>query len=94
VRDHSGGFVDDNDFAVFVNDVERNVFGNGVNDRRGGNLANNLFARSDAVAGFDRFTVDRDVAAADRALNRRSARFAEPGRQEEIKALIFGFDGN
>jgi hypothetical protein len=94
MRDYSGGFVDDDDLAVFVNDVERNVFGNGVNDGRGGNLAYDLFARPDTVAGFDRFTVDRDVAAADRALNRRSARFAEPGRQEEIEALIFGFGGN
>jgi hypothetical protein len=94
VRDHSGGFVDDDDLAVFVDDVERNVFGNGVNDWRGGTLADDLLARPDAVAGFDGFTVDRNVAPADRPLNRRPARFAEPGRQEEIEALIFGFGGN
>ena len=46
------------------------------------------------MTGFDRFAVDRDVAAADRALNRRPARLAEARGEEEVQALILGFDGN
>jgi hypothetical protein len=94
VRDHSSRFVDDHDLFIFVNDVERNVFGNRVNDRGGGNLAGYLFARPEAVTGFDRFGVDPDVATADRALNRRPARLAEARGEEEVEALILGLDGN
>src|SRR5262245_51289961 len=94
MRDHSGGFVDDNDFLVFVDDVEWNVFGNRVYDRRGGNLASYLFAGADAMAGFDRFAVDCDVAAADRALYSRPARLTEARGEEKVEALVFGLNGN
>jgi hypothetical protein len=94
MRDHSSGFVDDDEFLVFVYDVERNVFGNRVDYRRCGNLAGYLFAGPDAVAGFDCFAVDCDVAAADRALNSRPARLAETRGEEKIEAPILGLDGN
>src|SRR5262245_25144677 len=94
MRNHSGGFVDDDDFLVFVDDVERNVFGNRVYDRRGGNLAGYLFAGADAMAGFDRFAVDCDVAAADRALYGRPARFTEARGEEKVEALVSGLNGN
>src|SRR5262249_24801865 len=86
--------VDDDDLFVFVNDVERNVFGNRVDDGGGRNFAGYLFAGLEAVTGFDRFAVDRDVAAADRALNRRPARLAEARGEGEGEAVILGLGGN
>jgi hypothetical protein len=46
------------------------------------------------MARFDSFAVDSDVAAADRALNRRPACLAEARGEEEVEALILGLDGN
>lgn len=63
MRDHSGGFVNNNDFVVFVNNVKRNVFWLGFQRSGFRQCDLNLFARADFVSRLgDWLAVDKNLA--------------------------------
>src|SRR5579885_2012261 len=84
VDDHAGGLVDDDDLRVFVNDVERDVFGREFGGgRRGDFLDLDALARAELVRGLRGATADEYVAFFNRALS--SVRLT-PSTREARKA--------
>jgi hypothetical protein len=94
VDHHAGGFVDDGEVGVFVEDVERDIFGNGSQWRPcplgydGYALATTKFQ-----GGSGRFLIYEHFLLGDELLNPRAA-YIEAECQEAVKALagVFGCD--
>src|SRR3984957_10003125 len=90
VHHHAGGLVDDGEVVVFINDVERNVFGDGAEGRALG-LAENRDALT-AAEFHGRFrgrVVYQNVLVSDDLLDAGTAD-VEAGGEELIEALSGG----
>src|SRR5579885_58542 len=87
VDDHAGGLVDDDDLRVFVNDVERDVFGREFGGgRRGDFLDLDALARAELVRGLRGATADEYVAFFNRALEQRAAHALDARGEEGVES--------
>jgi len=94
VNHHAGGFVHDGEVGVFVENVERDVFGDGSQGRpRCRGHDGDVFGTAKFQGGPGRFIVHEHFLFGDELLDARAA-YVEAERQELIKALagVFGDD--
>jgi hypothetical protein len=96
VDDEAGGFVDGDQVVVFVEDVERDVFGFGGGQRRPRDDAEfEAFAAAQAEAGTkDGFAIEGGVAFADELLETGAAELGELSGKEVVEALVAGVGGH
>ncbi len=91
--DHPRRFVNHDQIAVFVDDVERDRFGceRGGRGRRDGD--DDLIAVVDALAGFgNRHVVDGDEAVVNQSLNLRAGEIGDGIRQVAVNPVASRFD--
>ena len=91
VDHHAGGLVDDGEVLVFVEDVEGDVLGDGV-ERRGLRGAFDLdrFAAVELLFGLGGIAVDADLAGFDEKLDAGAADVGQSLGEVEIEAEIGG----
>ncbi len=89
--DHAGRFVDDDQVAVFVAHVQRDVLGldDGLDHRRHG--GHQPLAALDAVAGAGALAVHRDQSLADEPLPLHPRQIGQGGRQGAVEAFADSF---
>ena len=68
MHNHACGFVDDDQILIFVNDFDRDIFGNKVDERQSSQLRVNLIAGAYLVRRFSGATIHDDVAIFDQSL--------------------------
>ena len=87
MHNHAGGLVDDDDLRVFVDYVERDVFGRERGRRGRGQLLDlDPLARAKLVRGLRGAARDENVAVLNRALERRPARRRDARGEERVEA--------
>jgi hypothetical protein len=91
VDHHAGGFVDDGEVFVFVKDVERDVFGDGVKGcgLRGAFDFDGL-AAAEFLFGLGRVAVDADLTGFDEELDAGSADVGEGVGEILVEAEVGG----
>jgi hypothetical protein len=91
VDHHAGGFVDDGEVLVFVEDVEWDVLGDGMEGRGlGGAFDLDGFAAVELLPWFGGVAVDADLAGFDEKLNASAADVGQGLGEVEIEAEIGG----
>ena len=92
--DHAGGFVDDGDVFVLVENIERDGFGFDAGRQLLGDLDGHDFVRLDAMRGLARDSVNLHAAFVHERLNARAAQRRELRDEEEVESLagVFGSD--
>ena len=88
VDDHAGGFVDGEDVVVFVEGVERDGFGFGLDRRARLGGDGDAFAAAESVGDFGRFAVDEDVGGVDEFLDAGAGEVGAVGSDDAVEALI------
>ena len=86
---HPCRLVDDNDIAVFIHDIERNVFRKGFLRRGFRERDLNDLPGRDAMAGTDLFLVDQDGSFTDAALHLRARGVFHVVRQVNVEPFFF-----
>ena len=91
VDHHAGGFVDDGEVFVFVEDVKGNVFGDGVKGRGlGGAFYLDGFAAVEFLLGLCQMAVDADLAGFDEELDAGAGDVGEGLGEVLVEAEIRG----
>jgi hypothetical protein len=91
VDHHAGGFVDDREVLVFVEDVEWDVFGDGVEGRGlGGAFDLDGFAAVEFLLGLGGVAVDADLAGFDEELNAGATDVRQGLGEVEIEPKVGG----
>ena len=85
VDDHSGGFVDDDQFRVFINDLYRNRLRISHERSRRGDLAFDQISGAYFVTRFGWSIVDADIVIFDRALNLRATRRSQARCEKNVQ---------
>ena len=91
--DHAGGLVDDDNLFVFVDDVERDVFGREVERRGRCEFYLDAVARADFVRWLGGAAVDERVAVFDEPLDGRAARALDARGEHRVEPrarFLFG----
>jgi len=87
VYDHAGGFIDDDDVRVFIEDRERQVFGLGFERRQASGRDTNRIACAYCIRCTRTGAVYLDTFGFDPGLEARTAEFGEALVQEAIETL-------
>jgi hypothetical protein len=91
VDHHTGGFVDDGEVFIFVEDVEGNVFGSGVKGRGLGRAFYlDGFSAVEFLLGLCQIAVDADLASLDEELDAGSGDVGEGLGEVLVEAEIRG----
>ena len=90
VGDHVGRLVDDRQKLVFVDDLERDVFGLGRGVGQIGKPDADHVARADAVRGLDHASVHQDGVGVDDLLDHAPGVVGEPAGEVGVEPLAFG----
>ena len=91
---HAGRLIDDREVSVFINDVQRDFFGNGPQRRKLG-LAENRdgFAAAKAQRSFRHSVIDQNFFCGDQLLDAGAAGFLKSRSEELVETLTGIFDG-
>jgi hypothetical protein len=87
VDDHACGLVDGEDVVVFIEEVERDGFGLGLDRGARLDFDGDTFAAVQAVRGFGWFAVEEDVGFIDEFLNAGAAEVAAMRSDDAVEAL-------
>src|SRR6266542_2917590 len=85
MHDDAGRLVEDQQVVVFVENVERDVFGLGIRRAGFGPVDGNRFARPRLMGGFDGSPVDLDVSLVNQPLNGAPRDGGEAGGKEFVE---------
>jgi len=92
VNGHAGGFIDDDDVVVFVENVERDGFGLGDDGRALGRFESDFFCAANVLRAFScGSAIDEDEAGFDEFLNAGAGEFGAAGGDKavETRAGVF-----
>jgi len=87
VDNHACGLVDGEDVVVFIQEVERDAFGLGLDRGARLDFDGDTFAAVEAVRGFGRFAVEQDVGFIDEFLNAGAAEVGAMRSDDAVEAL-------
>jgi hypothetical protein len=88
VDHHAGGLVDDREIVIFIDNVKRDFFGDGVQGRTF-DFAEDLdfFSAAEAEGGLWGFSVNENFFLGDELLDAGATGFREMGDEELVEAL-------
>lgn len=87
VDDEARGFVDDEDVAVLIEDLQGNVLGDDFDGGGVGNSEGDLIARANDGTGLGGFTVEAGVVGFDQVLEAGTGMLGEARVEEAVEAL-------